>query len=201
MLVATYAGSSSLVWDRTWAPALGAQSRSRWTVGKLSVGFRPALLSQSQSFPTIPIPSWSFQILPGGQGCSGHVGTGLSSQASPAHLRAARLQPGISVGPPTLSSEPSSDPEAEEATLLLMPLCFHGAPGAGPTLLVTAVNAVLRFCEKLQPVSGLSSLGSGESVSCDPAHTSPASSPKAAICLHRAPVGPLHISALRTSRP
>lgn len=117
------------------------------------------LLSQSQSFPTIPIPSpGPLQILPGGQGCGGHVGTGLSSQASPAHLRAARLLGSQSVLPP-LSSEPSSDPEAEEATLLLMPLCFHGAPGAGPTLLVTAVNAVLRFCEKLQPVSGLSSLG------------------------------------------
>ena len=45
------------------------------------------LLSQSQSFPTIPIPSpGPPQILPGGQGCGGHVGTGLSSQASPAHL-------------------------------------------------------------------------------------------------------------------
>lgn len=148
------------------------------------------LLFQSQSFPTIPISSpGPPQILPGGQGCGGRVGTGSSSQASPAHLRAARLLGSQLVLPP-LSSEPSSDPEAEEATLLLTPLCLLGAPGAGPTLLVTAVNTILHFCERHQPVSGSSSLGRDRVVGSlgDPLSHPPHFAPWAAICLHRAPV-------------
>lgn len=72
-----------------------------------------------------------------------------------------------------------------------------------PTLLVTAVNVSSPLCEKLQPVSGLSESREGRVRGSlgDPAHTLPAFLPGllSASTVHLG-VGPLHISALRTSR-
>lgn len=149
-VIAAYAGSSSLVWDRQLWPCTGSTEshaaespgKSQWWDSDL------VLLSQSQSFPTIPHPiPWSFPDPAwwAGVWCS-HVGTGLSSQASPAHLRAARpADLSRSSHPCPVNSPCSSDPEAEEANTSAHALVLPWGPGGWSHLAGHGSERVLRL--------------------------------------------------------